>query len=228
MAAASVAAVVASGAFQSWRQVRSIDALTSTTYGRLLIVKVVAVGAMVALGAFGRQEVGRRWRLAMPAAPGTAPRTVSAAVSERLDVRELRRSVGAEVVLAVAVLVLTSVLVATPPARTALAQPFSATLPAGAISFDLSVDPARTGGSTLHFYALSQAGTIAEVDEMTARLSLPSKDLGPLELPLHRGGPGHFLVDDYPIPLPGDWELEVSARIGTFDQFTARATFTVR
>src|SRR5262249_23946531 len=45
----SVAVIVASGLVQAWRQVGSIDALTSTTYGRLLLAKSAAVVALVAL-----------------------------------------------------------------------------------------------------------------------------------------------------------------------------------
>jgi copper transport protein len=64
LAFGSVLAVVATGTYQSWRQLGSWSALTDTTYGRLLLVKIALVAVLVALGAGSR-----RWtaRLATPA-----------------------------------------------------------------------------------------------------------------------------------------------------------------
>jgi len=80
LAQVAVAAIVASGAFQGWRQVRSFDALTSTTYGRLLLTKTVAFAGLVALGAptapwcVGACGHPRPWS-ATPSAPGRRSRT---------------------------------------------------------------------------------------------------------------------------------------------------------
>lgn len=54
-----VAAIVATGTYQAWRGVGSWDALFATPYGRLLLVKIVAVCALVALGNLARQRVQR-------------------------------------------------------------------------------------------------------------------------------------------------------------------------
>lgn len=62
-----VCVLVATGVYQSWRQVGSWHALGATAYGRLLIVKVLLVAVLVAVAA-----ASRRWtsRLAEGAAPG--------------------------------------------------------------------------------------------------------------------------------------------------------------
>jgi copper transport protein len=52
----SVAALAVTGVYQSWRQVGSWDALTSTSYGRLLIVKAGLVAVLV-----GIAWISRRW-----------------------------------------------------------------------------------------------------------------------------------------------------------------------
>ncbi|MGW4818437.1 copper resistance CopC/CopD family protein [Streptomyces sp. NPDC004227] len=64
----SVLALVATGTYQSWRQVGSWSALTDTRYGQLLLVKVGLVALMV-----GVAWTSRRWtgRLAQPAAAKT-------------------------------------------------------------------------------------------------------------------------------------------------------------
>ncbi|MFE0544149.1 copper resistance CopC/CopD family protein [Streptomyces sp. NPDC058891] len=79
LALASVAVLVATGLYQSWRGLGSLDALTSTQYGRLLAAKLVAVVLLLSAAAYSR-----RWtaRLAMPAAvaaPLRVPEVVGAA-----------------------------------------------------------------------------------------------------------------------------------------------------
>jgi copper transport protein len=54
-----VSTIVATGIYQAWRGVGSWGALFETTYGRLLLVKIVAVCALVALGNLARQRVQR-------------------------------------------------------------------------------------------------------------------------------------------------------------------------
>jgi copper transport protein len=54
-----VGAIVATGTYQAWRGVGSWGALFETTYGRLLLVKIAAVCALVALGNLARQRVQR-------------------------------------------------------------------------------------------------------------------------------------------------------------------------
>ncbi|MFF2779657.1 copper resistance CopC/CopD family protein [Streptomyces sp. NPDC058052] len=69
----SVAVLVATGLYQSWRQVGSWSALTGTRYGQLLLVKIGLMGVLV-----GIAWISRRWtqRLAeRTAGPGDAPDT---------------------------------------------------------------------------------------------------------------------------------------------------------
>lgn len=70
LALTSVAVLAATGVYQSWRGLGSWDALTSTSYGRLLLLKVGAVALLLAGAAFSR-----RWtsRLAAPRAPVAVP-----------------------------------------------------------------------------------------------------------------------------------------------------------
>jgi copper transport protein len=54
-----VVAIVATGTYQAWRGVGTWGALFGTTYGRLLLVKIVAMCVLVALGNLARQRVQR-------------------------------------------------------------------------------------------------------------------------------------------------------------------------
>lgn len=54
-----VVAIVASGTYQAWRAVGSFGALTGTTYGRLLLLKIGGTCTLIALGNLARQRVQR-------------------------------------------------------------------------------------------------------------------------------------------------------------------------
>lgn len=61
----AVAALLATGLVNSWFLVGSLDALVSTTYGRLLLVKIGLFAAMVALAADNRLRLVPQLRLAL-------------------------------------------------------------------------------------------------------------------------------------------------------------------
>jgi copper transport protein len=227
LAGVAVSAILVTGLFQGWREVGSKDALTSTTYGRLLLVKFILFGLMVGLGILSRRWVHARYRV--PAALRLSPGPGAAAAEPDSEaVSRLRRTVGAETVLAVIVLAVTSLLVAAEPARSALARPFSTELKAEDILIDVTVDPAKAGPTDFHFYTLTPAGAVADVAELTASLRLPSADVGPLPLKIEKVAPGHYSAYGSSLPLRGSWELEVVARLTEIDQVRATTTIPVR
>jgi len=57
LAIGAVIAIVATGAFQAIRQVGTMHALFSTTYGHFLLAKILAVGVLVAVAGFSREIV---------------------------------------------------------------------------------------------------------------------------------------------------------------------------
>jgi copper transport protein len=206
--------------------VRSTAALTGTTYGRLLVVKVALFTAMVVLAALSRRWVQARYRVpAMRLSPGPG---AAAAAPDAGTVSQLRRTVGAETMVAAAVLAVTALLVSAEPARSALARPFSTELRTNQILVDLTVAPAKAGPADLHFYTLSPAGAVQDVAELDVSLRLPGKDVGPLVVPVQRAGPGHFSAYGFEIPLRGRWELDVVARLTEIDQVRATTTVPVR
>lgn len=62
IALVAVIVIVVSGAFQAVRQVGTLNALTSTDYGRLLLAKLVAFAGLVVVAAFSRDIVNRHYR----------------------------------------------------------------------------------------------------------------------------------------------------------------------
>jgi copper transport protein len=90
--------LVASGLTTAWLHLHTLDALWTTTYGKVLLVKLCVVGVVFALGAWN-------WRRQRPRL-GTEDAG-----------RALRRSALAELAVATLVLAITSVLVTVPSPR---------------------------------------------------------------------------------------------------------------
>lgn len=218
IAFASVAALVVTGVFQSWRQVGGLDALTQTTYGHLLLAKLALFAVMVGFGYLGRRWVQRGYR----------GESVDVGADDAEVVAGYRRSIRVETALGIAILAVTALLVNAQPARSALSQPYSAELVADDLLIDVTIDPAKAGPTDIHVYTLTATGAVAQVEELALELSLPERDLGPLEVPLERAGPGHFSAYDVEVPLPGDWTIEVRALVDDFTEATARDTVRIR
>jgi len=208
LALVGVAAIVASGVAQSFRQLGEFGQLTTTDYGRLLILKVILVGLMVSLGWFGR--------IVLRGVEGGAALT------------HLRRSVFAESVVAVVVLGVTSVLSTTVPARDQIAQPFNRTIVDEAQFVNVTVSPARVGANELHVTvtpAITQGVNIAEIK---VTITLPEADLGPIEVPTQVITANHVTTETAQFPTPGTWDVKVAVRYGEFDIKTTTAEVLIR
>jgi len=96
LAVASVAVLVVTGVFASWVQVPDVPSLTGSAYGRTLLFKLLAVGAVLGLGA-------RNWKRLTPR------------LGESDGPSSLRRWAAVELVIAQVVLAVTAVLVRTSP-----------------------------------------------------------------------------------------------------------------
>jgi copper transport protein len=224
-ALASVAVVAATGAFQAWREVGTLPALVDTTYGWLLLCKIWFVVGIVGLGALARRWVLRHYPAGGVDDGGTAGsrRPVTA-----IGLAGLRRGVLLEALAAAAVLGLTAVLVNTIPARTSYSPPFSDIVSAGPLTVNVHVSPTRRGSETIHVYAYDPQGRAQRLVEASARLSLPSASVGPLEVPLVQAAPGHALAEATQVPLPGEWQLRLTLRVNDFDQYVTTLFYHVR
>jgi copper transport protein len=260
LAFGAVAALVVTGTVQAVREVESPTALFTTTYGWVLIAKLVLVAVLLAAAGVSRVWVQQRLGVrharpggrrtltahAFAAAGGPSGGTGDPVVEEAAGLRgrlqsegavehvpALRRSVLVEFAVAAVVLALSAVLVGTPPARSAVAEPVDVMLPLQSSSgpsgsVQVSVDPARPGPNTLHVYLFDDDGRPTQPEQITVSLTEPSQEIGPLDVELEPAGPGHYVSDGMDIPGAGTWTLAVSVRLDEFTATTARTDFPVR
>jgi copper transport protein len=222
----AVLVIIASGVVQAWRQLGSWDALVDTSYGRLLMVKVGFFVLLVAAAAASRSWVRQRARARMASlALSPGPGAVRASPSGRAPLSVLRRSVAAEVALAVAVLAVTAALVNAVPGATAVDEApaatgglFNTTVHGSLTAIQVTVDPATVGPTEVEINVSAHDGSSIDPEEVTSSLTLPERNIGPLVLTLQRIGPGQYVAQGAQIPFSGTWELEVVARTTDIDQ----------
>ncbi len=234
LAVVSVVLLVGSGVLQSIRQVGGPNALTSTTYGRVLLTKAAVVAVLLAVAFVSRRLMGQ-WRKALDAEP------VALAVGADVDPAAgapgagamrtfLRRSIAVEVGLAVVVLGASTALSNAVPAIEAVALPFTQTVANDQGIGEIFVDPAKVGDTELHVIVTNLDGTTPDVAEMTVTMRLPERDVGPIEVAMQRFNdlPNDYWAPSASFPFPGTWEIEARARVGEFEQKVFRVEVTVR
>ncbi|MCS0635134.1 copper resistance protein CopC [Streptomyces sp. LP05-1] len=100
LAFGSVAVLVATGIYQSWRQVGTWSALTGTSYGQVLLVKIALVVGLVALARFSRRWTGQLTEGAdgetmdRTGGPGDAGTTEATEAREATEVADRTERIG--------------------------------------------------------------------------------------------------------------------------------------
>ncbi|HET8931066.1 MAG TPA: copper resistance protein CopC [Acidimicrobiales bacterium] len=213
LATAAIIGVGAAGVVMAYVEIRSLRGLTSTGYGRLVLAKVALLVVLAGLGAFNH------FRL-VPALRSRPDRPARW--------RYLHRTLSWEALALVAVLGVTSVLVAAIPARTQLAAQavYSQSVPLGtgasAGSANLVIDPARTGPTALHLYLLDEHGRPEDVAKsVVVELTQSELNIGPIDKQLRRAGPGHYLTNGTLFTVAGEWTVTMRVRVDEFSENSA-------
>jgi copper transport protein len=247
VALAAISVIVVSGAFQAWRQLGSLSNLRDTDYGKILTAKLLAFGVLIITAAFSREIVNRRFRsprpAPAPAPPLRVPVTAGApplppdagrdegggdgggdgedeeADEDAWEMRNLRRHVGLEAVIAVVILSIAALLVnAAPAVSVNNSGATGTTLRSDQARVDVTAVPGAPGANELHFTAFSPQGAplaippsggLTEVKEFQVSASLPSRNIAPIPIPARRIGPGHYISSGINLPIRGDWNLTV-------------------
>jgi copper transport protein len=232
LALGCVAVLALTGTYQAWREVWPIPALWSTSYGQLLLAKVVGFLLIVAVAYFSRQAVQRRY--VRPVAHALSVKDEDGAVGsvatltepearelgeDRRMVRRLRTSVGIELVLGIVVLAVAAVLVAQAPARNTYVKPVDKTVAlASGGTAEVELTPAKVGQNTLTVKVFDKSGKQVDARAVTATEALPSDQYGPLNVQMQKTGTGQYSSSSVSVTKTGNWQLVVRVQMSEFDR----------
>ena len=209
VALVAVVVLSLSGTVNAWRQSGSWDDLIHSRYGTWLIVKLVLIAGVLGLAMASRWITTTR-----PGAHGSP--------------RALRRTITAEVLGILVVMVATTGLVSSPPPHALAVTSESASVSVDDRIAQIILSPPVTGGTTMHVTISSVSGSLDSPTSITVSATLPSQSIGPLDIPVEAAGPGHVIATNATFPLAGTWTITVTARYSEFDQTIFTADMVVR
>jgi copper transport protein len=180
--------VVATGVVQTLELVDDLDDLTATTWGRVLLVKIAVVAVALAVAGVSRWLVVH--------AAGTS----------------LRRTVAVEAVLGLGVIGLAAGLVALPPTAAAESAIFDATLAEAGLIADVTLTPGRVGANELHVVVTPPGASIRPVENLAARMLLPSRGIPASPVTVAPDGADHY-TGAIILPFAGEWTLELVVEV---------------
>jgi len=179
---------VVTGLWQTWHLLDDVGDITSTEWGRALLVKMALVLVVVTIALVARWIV-----LADASVP-------------------LRRLVGVECVVAVAIVAATSVMVSSPPQVAAAPEVLSVALAQDEIIANVTVTPGRVGPNEIHVTVVTPGGTLDPVEELEIRITETSGEIPSVAVDVQDLGPNHF-VGTVAILESGPWTLELLVQV---------------
>ena len=209
LALSAVVVIAVTGVVQAYIDVRSLHGLFHTTYGALIIVKVVLLASLIGLGWGNRERVIPMLRGIV--GDGQSPGGVGSLA---------RRTMRGEFALMMCVFGVTAALISYAPPIDAASGPFSTTTTIGSAELEMTLEPAKVGLNTIHIYLINaKDGTqFTATKELVVSARLPSRGIGPLPLKATPAGPGHYVLNSAVLSPGGTWEIEIMDRTSEFQQ----------
>ena len=207
-----VGALIVSGGVLAVVQLTRVSALWTTNYGAILAVKLAAVAVLLALAAANRFAL--------------TPKLQAGDTSAR---RRLRRSITAEILLALLIFALAAGWRFTPPPRSIVPDPQSEFVHfhSDNVMADLTLTPGRAGRSVGEIMIRDGNYALMAPKAVTLVLSQPASGIEPLTREASHAG-DVWRVDDVILPSPGRWRLRVEVLIDDFTKISLEDDVRVR
>ncbi len=207
------------GLFSSFVQLPSAASLFATTYGRVLLIKLIIVAAILALAYFNNRTVRR----------------AQDTVASPSKLRHFTRRVAAEAGIAAILFISVAVLVQTPtPNLPPQSAPAAPSLPFNEMAYDsdlaihLQVTPNRVGHNR-YWVHLSRpdSSDIGEVQLVRLFFSHQTEEMGQARLDLAGLGEDTFAAEGAFLNRDGDWNLSIYVRRRGMDDVLAETVVPV-
>jgi copper transport protein len=203
LGAIAVLTLVGTGVYQSWLLVGGLPALLGTPYGRGLLLKLLLVPLLLTPAAINlfvlRPRLAQASRLRADVTP---------------ILRNLRRTVGAELAVASAILLVVGFLTNMQPGRDALAaQGVTVSTSAEDLRATLQVQPGISGPNRFDVLLTDRAGRpITDAEKIALRFTMQTMDMGETELTAIHRGEGHYVAQGGALVMDGPWQIEAVVR----------------
>ena len=208
----SVVVLIATGVYSAWAQVTDFAAL-DTPYGGALMAKLLAFAVLLLIAAVNLIWIRPRLRGSNTAA------------------RWLRRTVVAEIALAVLVIFIVGFLTALEPARQVASRALamqqhglSFTDTVDGTDISLTVEPGHVGANSFTVSLADRFGNpIDDATDVRLRVSYLDADFGEESVPTMNTGGGEYELSDATISIAGAYQAEILVQ--RLDAFDARTAF---
>lgn len=203
----AVAALLASGLLLAVVQLERLDALWTTSYGRVLAFKLVLVALLLAIALWNRLYL--------------TSRIERGRLKSR---RHMRRTIIAELVLVAGILGIVGLWRFTPPPRalTVAAEPFFTHLHTGQMMADIMVSPGHAGPINIAIQLRTPDEQVLSAKGVSVTLSSADNGIEPSTAEAQSLGGGQWRVS-MAAPVAGRWTLTLDVLISDFDQLHAAA-----
>jgi copper transport protein len=229
IAVPAVAALAATAFIVAASRIENIAIIIQTSYGQLLMAKVLLVLALLALAAFNRQRL-----------------TPSLAREPERARERLRRTIAVEIGLGAAVLIVAGIVAHTPPPAAELHSRHAERRSAVAISepkrdelvvvanekrgyvAKIVLSPARAGSNGVAVELWGPDGRQPVPLEVAMEVSRPEAKVEPLVRVLTADGNKRYVADGFALPLAGRWSVRLDVLVTDFDKAVFDAEVLVR
>lgn len=197
-----VALLVLSGGILAWRQIETLDALTSTAYGWVFLAKMAVFACVLALAAWHKLRL-----------------TPMLGTHGALARMQFNRSLRLELGLMVALLALTAAFRLTPPPRAMADLPESRVelhLHGRESMADIALIPGRPGQNHVEIIPLDGDFQPLTPLEVTLFLAKPEEGLERIELRATMDADGLWTAGPVHLPQGGTWDLVADILITDF------------
>lgn len=199
-----VLVLIVSGIALAVVQVVRIEALWTTGYGVVLLAKLALVLVLLGIAAFNRLVL----------TPGAMRGNAGAKA-------KLRRTIAAEILLAVSIFGAAGLWRFTPPPRVIVAAeqaPDFVHIHGAKAMADITFAPPVSGRRTVSIFVQTPSFTLLAPKEVTLRMANPAAGIEPLTFPARSAGDGIWTVHDVIIPVGGTWNIGVDILIDDFER----------
>jgi uncharacterized membrane protein len=217
LASFAVFVLIATGVFSGLIQLPSLDSVFGTNYGRVLLLKLAIIAAMLGVALFNNRLVHRK-------------------INQDADLARFNRQVAVESIGGMILVLVVAVFVQTQPARDATltanastpALPYNDIVQADDLSMHVQVDPNRAGENhfAVHLYHPDDTA-IGDVQLVRLIFNYRDAELGQATADLQPIGKDEFALDGAYLTQAGAWDLSIYVRRRGLDDTIGQLRLTV-